>query len=123
MPAIAMRAERSSLRAAIQVERRVAHPPSQTTTVPSAWIEIVGWLPRGSRSRSTGNKSSGSVVRPFVGKRVSFFVWTPVAGRAPAPLLGPADEPLDDLARGRTVPAPDLLCERLLVPEVGRALR
>ena len=54
-------------------------PPSHTTTCPSAWIEIVGWLPRGSRLRSTGNISSGSVVTPLVGKRVSALVATPVA--------------------------------------------
>ena len=52
-------------------------PPSQTTTCPSAWIEIVICEPRGSVWMSTGNMSSGSAVVPFIGKRVSTLAVTP----------------------------------------------
>ena len=98
-------------------------PPSQTTTWPSAWIEIVICEPRGSVWMSTGNISSGSAVTPLVGKRVSTFAVTPACrGELALLLLGPRDERLDDAAGRRAVAPADLDRERLLVPGVGREL-
>jgi hypothetical protein len=45
--------------------------PNWTTTSPVARIENVGWVVRGAKLKSSANQSSGSVVTPFVGKRVS----------------------------------------------------
>jgi len=89
---------------------------------PRASAEIVCWTPLGCMSKSTCHHSSGSLLMPLVGKRVSPLARTPATSVSSRSLWSAQLTSLSMTSRAPVHGGDDLLREHLLVPHLRRAL-